>query len=166
MVIRRYSPSDCGEILKLFYNTVHTVNSRDYTEGQLYAWATGEEDAEAWNRALSQSYALVATENGEIIGFGNICADGYLDRLYVAADAQGRGTGTALCDALESCASGRITVHASITARGFFLARGYREIRHQTVKRRGEELVNYVMEKTVRAQDALCDGDCTRKEEK
>lgn len=42
VVIRKYEASDCAEIIKLFYNTVHRVNARDYTEEQLNVWATGK----------------------------------------------------------------------------------------------------------------------------
>lgn len=37
MEIRTYQPADCKEMAELFYNTVHTVNARDYTEPQLDA---------------------------------------------------------------------------------------------------------------------------------
>ena len=45
MILRRYTPADCEQILKLFYETVHTVNARDYSPAQLDVWATGKEDA-------------------------------------------------------------------------------------------------------------------------
>ena len=41
MQIRRYTPEDLPQIAELFYNTVHTVNARDYTREQLDVWATG-----------------------------------------------------------------------------------------------------------------------------
>ncbi len=41
MEIRSYAPSDIREMAALFYDTVHTVNARDYTPAQLDAWATG-----------------------------------------------------------------------------------------------------------------------------
>lgn len=31
MIIRKYKPSDCAFMAKLFYDTVHTINSKDYT---------------------------------------------------------------------------------------------------------------------------------------
>lgn len=37
MVIRAYQPFDAAPLAALFYQTVHTVNRRDYTEKQLYA---------------------------------------------------------------------------------------------------------------------------------
>src|SRR5699024_4100903 len=37
MLIRRYAPGDLTELLRLFYDTVHTVNAADYTPRQLDA---------------------------------------------------------------------------------------------------------------------------------
>ena len=44
MEIRKYMPCDCIHIAKLFYDTVHTINAKDYTKEQLNAWATGTVD--------------------------------------------------------------------------------------------------------------------------
>ena len=35
MIIRHYLPGDCRELVDLFYNTVHTINAKDYTREQL-----------------------------------------------------------------------------------------------------------------------------------
>ena len=32
MILRAYRPSDCEEAAKLFYETVHAVNARDYNK--------------------------------------------------------------------------------------------------------------------------------------
>ncbi len=42
--IRAYCPDDCEKLAELFYQTVHTVNARDYTKEQLDVWATGTVD--------------------------------------------------------------------------------------------------------------------------
>ena len=34
MFVRGYQMSDCKEITELFYNTVHTINAKDYTKEQ------------------------------------------------------------------------------------------------------------------------------------
>ena len=39
MYIRRYSPNDISEITELFYNTIHTINLRDYSSAEVDAWA-------------------------------------------------------------------------------------------------------------------------------
>lgn len=44
MQLREYQPSDCAQMAELFYQTVHSVNAKDYTKEQLDAWAIGEVD--------------------------------------------------------------------------------------------------------------------------
>lgn len=147
MIIREYQRSDCKELAELFYNTVHTVNAKDYTKEQLDAWATGELDLESWNRSLKEHNSVVAVEHGVIIGFGDIDQTGYLDHLYVHADYQGKGVASSICCQLEKVVRGKITTYASITAKSFFEKRGYRAVKEQQVERRGVLLTNYVMEK-------------------
>ena len=148
MLIREYRMSDCKEITELFYNTVHTVNARDYTKEQLDVWATGNEDLEKWNSSLKEHYSIVAVENDVIVGFGDIDKTGYLDRLYVHTDHQGKGIATAICDQLEQYAKGDITTHASITAKPFFEKRGYKVLKKQQVEIQGIFLTNFRMKKS------------------
>lgn len=148
MVIRRYQPSDCAELSELFYQTVHTVNAKDYTAEQLDAWAGGGVDLPAWNRSFLAHITYVAAAEGRIVGFGDIAPEGYLDRLYVHKDVQRQGVASALCEKLEGAVPGRaITVQASITARAFFESRGYQVKRKRQVVRKGILLENYLMEK-------------------
>ena len=147
MRIRRYQESDCREVTELFYNTVHIVNAKDYTKEQLDVWATGQAELERWNQSLQAHYSIVAVEDGVILGFGDIDKTGYLDRLFVHAEHQGKGIATAICDQLEQAVPGKITTHASITAKPFFEKRGYKVIKKQEVERQGIFLTNFVMEK-------------------
>ena len=133
MFIREYQSSDCEELTKLFYNTVHTVNAKDYTEEQLDAWATGQVDLNKWDQSLREHYSIVAVENEMLVSFGDIDESGYLDHLFVHADYQGKGIGTMICNRLEQAVSGNIITHASITARPFFEKRGYRVVKEQQV---------------------------------
>ncbi|MGN1305793.1 MAG: GNAT family N-acetyltransferase [Oscillospiraceae bacterium] len=138
MFIRKYRSSDCEEIAKLFYDTVHNVNIQDYSAEQVSAWADGSIDLAAWDRSFLEHYTVIAEENGIIIGFGDISDDGYLDRLYVHKDYQRKGVATAICDALVIYPnSDELTVHASITAKMFFVSRGYAVVKEQQVMRRG-----------------------------
>ena len=147
MVIREYKPADCRALAEVFYETVHSVNARDYTEEQLNVWATGNVDLAGWNQSFLEHVTLVAEEQGRIIGFADMDKTGYLDRLYVHRDYQRQGVAAALCDRLEAEVSGDITTHASITARPFFEKRGYCVRKEQQVERQGIRLTNFVMEK-------------------
>lgn len=147
MLYRAYRSVDLEELTVLFYDTVHRVNAKDYTQRQLDAWATGQVDLDAWDRSLRSHDSIVAVEETVIVGFGDIDPTGYLDRLYVHADYQGQGVASGICDRLERAVQGNIITHASITARPFFEKRGYRVVREQQVERRGVLLTNYVMVK-------------------
>ena len=147
MVIREYRPIDGQALAELFYNTVHTINAKDYTKEQLDAWATGKVDLEKWNRSFEEHYSLVAFDGEMVIGFGDIGKTGYLDRLFVHADYQRKGVATSICNQLERSVQGSIVTHASITARPFFEKRGYEVVKEQQVERKGIFLTNFVMEK-------------------
>ena len=149
VTLRPYRPEDCPALAALFYETVHTVNAAHYTPAQLNAWAPAcGPDLAAWDKSFRAHRTLVAELDGRLAGFGDLDpAAGYLDRLYVHKDLQGRGVATALCNALEEASAGPVVTHASVTARPFFARRGYRVLRAQQVERRGVTLANYVMEK-------------------
>lgn len=145
MIIREYQTTDCKELTELFYNTVHTVNAKDYTKEQLDAWATGQVDLEKWNQSLQEHFSVVAVDAGIIIGFGDIDKTGYLNRLFVHSDYQAKGVATAICNQLEAAVQGHIITHASITAKPFFEKRGYKVIKEQKVERQEIFLTNFVM---------------------
>lgn len=147
MEIRRYQQLDCKELAELFYNTIHTVNANDYTKEQLNVWATGQIDLEEWNQSLQEHFSVVAVDNGTIVGFGDIEKTGYLDRLFVHADYQGKGIATAICNQLEQAIEGNTVTHASITARPFFAKRGYKVVKEQKIERQGIFLTNFLMKK-------------------
>lgn len=148
LIIRKYQPSDCKCLADLFYNTVHTINAKDYSDEQLNAWATGKVDLIEWNESLINHYSVVAVKDDMIVGFGDIDKTGYLDRLYVHKDYQNQGIATAICDNLENAFDvDKLTTHSSITAKSFFLKRGYKLIKEQQVVRNGILLINFIMEK-------------------
>lgn len=145
--LRVYHSEDCPELAALFTRTVHTVCARDYTQPQLDAWADGQVDLAAWDTSFQAHVTLVAEDETGIVGFGDIADDGYLDRLYVRWDRQGQGIGAALCRALLAAVPAQVyTTHASLTARPFFTALGWRTVREQQVERHGILLTNFVME--------------------
>lgn len=145
MIIREYQSTDCKELAELFYNTVHTVNAKDYRKEQLDVWASGQYDLTKWNQSFQEHFCIVAVEADIIVGFGDVDKTGYLDRLFTHSDYQGKGIATAICNQLESAVQGNVITHASITAKPFFEKRGYKVVREQQVKRQGIFLTNFVM---------------------
>ena len=147
MIIRKYQSADCKEIADLFYNTIHTVNAKDYTKAQLNAWTAGNEAPDKWNRLLQERHSIVAVDSGIIVGFGDIDTKGFIDHLFVHAAYQGKGVGKAICGQLEQAVQGKIVTHASVTAKPFFERRGYNAVKEQQVMRHGVFLTNFIMEK-------------------
>ena len=136
MWVREYKPADCKRLTELFYNTVYSINAKDYAEEQLNVWAIGRVDLQEWNLSFLKHKTIVAIENDEIVGFGDIDDSGYLDRLFVHKDYQGMGVESAICNELEGSVKGKsIATHASITAKPFFQQRGYRVVKEQKVIR-------------------------------
>jgi len=145
MFLREYQSSDCKELAELFYNTVHTINGKDYTKEQLDVWATGKIDLVKWDLSLQEHDSIVALDDKIIIGFGDIDKTGYLDHLFVHVNYQRKGVASAICNELEQISQGKIVTHASITAKPFFEKRGYKVVKEQQVERRGIFLTNFVM---------------------
>lgn len=154
--LRAYKPSDLDALLKLFKETVHTVNARDYTSAQLDAWAPEVLDNNRWQQTLCKNYTIVAEQEGVIIGFADMEDNGYFNRLYVHKDFQGRGVAKLLANALEDHIMQQgltnIMVTASITARPFFESRGYTVVDKVSSESDGQVLMNFLMVKTVEAE--------------
>ena len=152
MKLRKYKDSDSGEVGKIFYETVHTINAKDYTQKQLNIWAPQDTNYLEWGKSrLVQQDVIVAVDNKKIIGFGSInITSGYLDLLFVQKDNIGKGVGTAICDELEKrCRVNGIITFASVTARPFFEKRGYEVVEKNKVKRNRARLCNYLMAKYI-----------------
>jgi len=146
IVIREYQSKDCKEMLELFYNTVNTVNAKDYSQAQLNQWATKNIDMHSWDKSFLEHYTLIAIKDNIIVGFGDIDNIGYLDKLYVHKDYQNQGIATLLCNNLESkFLTQNIITYASITAKPFFIKRGYETVYKNRISRNGIILINYKM---------------------
>jgi putative acetyltransferase len=151
MRVRRLKAADVPAVAALFTDTVHSVNTADYTPEQVEAWAPRPPDVAAWERSLAGRAAFVVEVGGEMAGFGDLGAEGYLDRLYVHRDHQRRGVATALAEALEAEAARRgaaeVTADASITALPFFVRRGYEVVGQQERLVRGARFTNHRVRK-------------------
>src|SRR5699024_8814161 len=158
MEINKYHQSDTEQIVDLFYETVHSVNKDDYSPLAVEAWAPEEDRNKMerqWRETLENNYSYVAKLDNTLIGFADVSKDGYLDRVYVHKDYQGKGIGSALLKKLEERAEleGLSYIHAdvSITAKAFFEYHDYHLVSEKIVERKGVSLVNYLMIKNIAA---------------
>lgn len=151
--VRPYRAADMPVLMDLFRDTVHRVNSRDYTVEQVRAWAPAELDPARW-ATLAGRFTVVAEMDGQTAGFADLEADGHIDRFFVHADYQRCGVGRALMGAIvseaERTAVDRLFAEVSITARPFFERQGFVVRTEQQVLIRGAYLVNYRMDRHLR----------------
>ena len=144
MKIREYADADFEAVERIFYDTIHAVNAKDYSREQLFAWANNVDSLKRRREDLLSQFTLIAETEGETVGFGSMDKSGCLDLLYVHKDFQRQGIATALCDELEKGFT-VIKTYASVTAKPFFEKRGYKTIKEQEVERLGIKLKNFEM---------------------
>lgn len=129
MLIRPFKSADVHQIAQLFYDTVHAIGARDYSQEHLNAWAPANADAQIWNARLTPNIAYVVDQGGIIIGFGDLTSKGSLEHLYVHKDYQGKGVAKLIVNTLLQKAKRlglrEITTVASITAKPFFEKVGF-----------------------------------------
>lgn len=151
MKIHKYKESDLQEIITLFYETIHSVNTKDYTEKQRNTWAPKTPNLSRWIPSLEEHITYVVKIDAKIIGFGDIDKNGYLDRLFTHKDFQGRGVASLIVSTLENDALSlglkEITTEASITAKPFFESKGYIVVKKQEKEHNGMIFINYIMKK-------------------
>ena len=152
MRLRPAVPADAPQIAAIYYHTIHTVNAVDYTAAQREAWAPeGTLDPTGWRMKQHNRFTLVAERAGQLLGFGELLPHGHVDCFYVHHQHQRQGVGRAILAGLEAEAEWlglrRLDLEASITAKPFFEACGWRTLAQQQVERRGQLLTNFRMEK-------------------
>src|SRR6266853_2030857 len=147
MNVRPYKAEDAPTLVRLFTETVRTINADDYSPEQLAAWAPDPPNMDHWRRRLSERIVFVAEDGSEIVGFATFETDGHLDHMYVHWRFQRQGVASALFRCIEqeviSRGVARIFTESSITARPFFECVGFRFIATQKIEQQGVPFINY-----------------------
>jgi putative acetyltransferase len=148
--IRRASLENIEELRELYFNTITSVNSKDYNKEQIEAWAsTSNRTSSLREKIQEQNFYVAENKEGQIIGFASLENSGYIDMMYVHKDFQNKGVAKALLNViLEKAKSLHLTIletEASKTAKSFFAKHGFETILEQTVYINNVELTNYKM---------------------
>ncbi|HXD45065.1 MAG TPA: GNAT family N-acetyltransferase [Pseudolabrys sp.] len=127
--LRPFLADDAASLAQIFRESIAALTGDDYGEAQQEAWAAAADDVTDFAAKLGGQLTLIATLDGEPVGFASLEGKDKIGMLYVHPDAAGQGAGSVLADALEKLAGARgatkLTVDSSDTARGFFEKRGY-----------------------------------------
>ncbi|NLK61952.1 MAG: GNAT family N-acetyltransferase [Fusobacteria bacterium] len=152
-MIKIYKTKYCKEMFKLFYETVHTINSSHYSKKQLSVWAKDSIDFDNWDNKFKNSYTIIYEKNNIILGFSNVDNKGYIDMFYVHKNFQNIKIGKSLLLEIEKYAKdNKISIlhtYSSITAKIFFERNGFILKNKNTVIRDNISLENYYMHKVL-----------------
>ena len=149
-ILRRATLDDVPAVRELFRTTVLTVNAADYTADEVADWAACGDDDARWIELIATLHFVVAAYgSGKVVGYASLRGDGYLHSLFTHCEWQRRGVATALLREVERHAEqsglSLIRTEASITARPFFVRRGYVVEAEQQARARRLWMTNFRM---------------------
>jgi GNAT superfamily N-acetyltransferase len=151
MLVRTHRVGDIPGISRLYYDTIHHINSHDYTREQVDAWAPAVPDVDFWKERFKKYRAYVAEEDKHVIGFAELAATGHIDCFFVHHEWQRRGVGTRLMDRLVLTAGKekmlRLSAEVSITAVPFFRDREFIVLKENETIRQNVKLKQFTMER-------------------
>lgn len=158
MISRRFKEEDTKKLCDIYYNTIHNVNKGDYTEEELEAWAPSisyneesyKKDMERWNKINP----FIVADNDIPIGFAELEDGGHINCFFVHHDYQGRGVGSMLINACINEAVKlnyqKLVAEVSITAKSFFIKKGFKNIKPILCDISGMKMQYYLMEKDIK----------------
>ena len=153
IALRPYLPSDAERCAAIFRASIEEIASEDYSPDQCEAWAARGDDIAAFGKKLAESLTLIATIDGESVGFASLKGADILDMLFVDPAHARKGVGTALLDALVRLASARgverLTSEVSDTAKPLFERQQFVAQRRNLVAQGDEWLGNTTMTRTL-----------------
>jgi putative acetyltransferase len=154
MDFRKATISDLKEIQEMYIETIKWVCKSDYNPLQINAWISGLNDTERWLKVIHTQFVLLALIDNKIVGYGTLKNGNYIDFFCVHKDFQRQGIADKIFNQLEIEArkekSKSITADVSITAKPFFIKKGFIIKAEQKNIRLGVELINYKMEKELK----------------
>jgi putative acetyltransferase len=156
--LRPFLPADGPLLAQIFCDAIENLTGEDYDEAQQAAWIAVADDEDQFVESLASSLTLVATVEGDPVGFISVKGRDHIDKLYVHPSVARQGVGTLLCNAIEKLAVARgatlLIVDASDTARPLFEKRGFAARYRQTVALGAEWLGNTHMEKQLEPNES------------
>lgn len=148
--IKEALPDDLNTIKELIVLSIREVCNRDYDQEQIEAWVGAIEELQHERIIADDLYSIVAVDGEEIVGFASLQSLEYLDFLYIHPEYTQRGIGNALFEQLTRYAldngATKMSSDVSITARPFFLKKGFKIISNNEVFIDQIALTNHRME--------------------
>ncbi len=77
----KYNEKYLSGLIKLFCETVYSLNVQDHTKEQLDIWT--KIDIEKWRSRIQNNCVVLAKDGNKIVGSGELSPEGCVDMLYV-----------------------------------------------------------------------------------
>ena len=153
VALRPFLPADARQCAIIFRSAIEELGEEDYSEAQCEAWAAGADNEAAFAKKLAGDLTLVATDDGEIVGFASLKGDSHIEMLFVDPAHARTGVATVLMDALIKLAGARgaktLTSQVSDTGKPLFDRLGFQSQKRNLVLKGEEWLGNTSMSKTL-----------------
>ena len=137
MYVRDFTFGDEPALQAVFYSAVHTIAASDYAPAQLDVWAPDRPDMKRWTVRIRAIRPFVVEEEGRVVGYADLQANGHIDHFYVSGTDARRGVGRILMDRIHARAQEleltRLFSDVSRTAQPFFERFGFLVLEHRTV---------------------------------
>ena len=158
LALRPYLAADSEILAAIFRDSIDVLAEEDYSEAQRAAWIAAADDEDEFAAKLTKALTLIATVDGDPIGFASLAENTIIDMIYVSPHAARIGAATLLCDALERLAGARgatkLSADVSDSARDFFEGRNFIATQRNLVPMGDEWLANTSMTKDLAAPAA------------
>lgn len=142
--------TDLKVIQNLFVETINQTCKQDYSKAQLKVWLKSIENKDRWFNAINDQYFLLAEKEQQLLGFGSLKLNNYVDFLYTSPKAQQQGIAKGILKELIKKANkakqNKVTSDVSITAKPFFLKQGFKVLKTNKNMVHDQILINYKME--------------------
>ncbi len=149
--IRRYREAEVMALFEIYYSAIHLVASRDYTPEQVEAWAPRSLDPERWRRKIRDINPFVAEADGQLVGYADLQANGYIDHFFVSGARPREGIGAQLMRHLLNEAQRfgltELTSDVSLTAQPFYERFGFHVVEQRSHELRGVLIPNALMQR-------------------
>lgn len=152
VTIREATIADTPEIARVHESSARGFGRTHYTSEEIETWVGGI-TPERYLHSIEEQYVVVAVEQGEIVGWGQLNAEkSEIVAVYVTPARAGAGVGRALLTHLEEVASNlgcrTLSLWSSLNAVRFHQRYGYRVTERSVDKLSDDEIPAVRMVKT------------------
>lgn len=143
--IRPFSPPDTDTLHQVFYESVHSGTTHEYTKQQREVWAPLDYDKQRWQTKMIALNPFILEYQNKIIGYADLQSSGLIDHFYILPDYHRQGFGKQLMEYIMQRAKAQNMTYlysfVSLTAQPFFQRMGFKIEDVQQIHR-GDVILN------------------------